>query len=78
MRTLDGDVWKRRGLSLLWGPEALAELAKPEEVASIRNVFQISRSWPDELPSNGGKTLVVAGVEGCLDSLVPEDAEQRI
>jgi hypothetical protein len=78
MRTLDGDVWKRRGLSLLWGPEALAELAKPDEVASIREVFRVSRSWPDELPSNGGKTLVVAGVEGCLDSLTPEDSETWI
>ncbi len=80
MRTLEGDVWKRRGLSLLWGPEALAELAKPEKKASIRDVFYVSRSWPEELfPATVAKTLVVAGVEGCLDSLAHlKDAESWI
>ena len=78
MRTVEGDVWKRVGLSLLWGPEALGEIAKPAEVASIRDLYKHSRGWPENLPSNAGKTLVVAGVEGCLDCLTPEDAEEWI
>ncbi len=78
MRTVEGDVWKRVGLSLLWGPEALGEIAKPAEVASIRDLYKLSRGWPENLPSNVGKTLVVAGVEGCLDCLMPEDAEEWI
>jgi hypothetical protein len=78
MRTIEGDVWKRASLSLLWGPEALSEIATPAEVASIRGLFKFSRAWPEDLPSNGGKTLVVAGVEGCLDCLTPKDAEAWI
>ena len=78
MRTVESDGWKRGGLSLLWGPEALAEIAKPSEVASIRDLFKFSHNWPEDLPSNTGQTLVVAGVEGCLDCLTPEDAAEWI
>lgn len=78
MRTVEGNVWKRGGLSLLWGPEALAEIAKPSEIASIRDLFALARKWPQDLPSNGGQALVVAGVEGCIDSLSPEDAAEWI
>jgi hypothetical protein len=31
--------------------------------------------WPEDLPSNNSNTLVVAGLEGCLDLLRPVDAE---
>ena len=78
MRIVDGDVWKRGGLSLLWGPEALGDIAKPAEVASIRELFMLVRAWPGDLPSNAGQALVVAGVEGCLDCLTPEDAAEWI
>jgi hypothetical protein len=78
MRTVEGDLWKRGGLSLLWDPEALREIAKPAEVASIRDLFKLSRNWPDDLPSNTGQALVIAGVEGCLDCLTPEDAVEWI
>jgi hypothetical protein len=78
MRTVEGNVWKRRGLSLLWGPDALSEIANPAEVASIRGLFMFALAWPADLPSNGGRALVVAGVEGCLDCLTPEDASEWI
>ena len=39
---------------------------------SIRQFFALQGNWPEELPSNGGKTLVVAGLEGCLDLLTPQ------
>lgn len=78
MRAIEGDVWKRGGLTLLWGPEGLGETAMPDDVASIRGLFTLSRKWPKELPSNAGQTLVVAGVEGCLDCLSPEDAAEWI
>lgn len=74
MRIVEGDVWKRRGLTLLWGPDDLSSLAKPVEVKSIRELISFARAWPEELPSNAGQTLVVAGVEGCLDCLSPDDA----
>lgn len=78
MRTVESDAWKRGGLTLLWGADALGQLAKPHEVTSIRGLFSLSRKWPEELPSNGGQTLVVAGVEGCIDCLSPEDAADWI
>lgn len=68
-----GDTWKRRGCSLLWDAGALADVAAPAEVVSIRQFFAIARSWPADLPSAGGAALVVAGVEGCLDVLSGAD-----
>lgn len=75
MRLVQDKSWSHRGLSLLWSPELLSEIAKPEEVLSIRSFFELAREWPEDLPSGGGRTLVVAGVEGCVDVLPPAEAE---
>jgi hypothetical protein len=75
MKTLKGDVWKRRGVSLLWEAEALSALSKPEDVVSIRQFFAMVGNWPNDLPCNDGNTLVVAGLEGCIDLMEPEEAE---
>jgi hypothetical protein len=32
-------------------------------------------NWPNDLPCNSGDTLVVAGLEGCIDLMEPEEAE---
>lgn len=76
MRLVHDKTWSRRGLSLLWGPEALSELAPPQEVIPIRAFFTLVKAWPDELPSADGKTLVVAGMEGVIDTLSQDDAER--
>ena len=65
--------WMRRGLSLLWDADTLSSVVPPGSVVSLREFFAIARSWPDELPGAGGDALVVAGVEGCLDALSPDD-----
>jgi hypothetical protein len=75
MKILHGDVWKRRGISLLWGDNSLSALASPKEVVSIRQFFALVGDWPNDLPCNGGDTLVVAGLEGCIDLMEPEEAE---
>src|SRR5689334_10887121 len=75
MRLVKDSSWCRRGVTLLWGPGSLVEVARPEEVLSIREFFALTRQFPDELPSGGGNSLVVCGVDGCLDALSPEDAE---
>ena len=75
MNLQHGDAWKRRGCSLLWDAGALSEVAVPAEVASIRQFFAMTRSWPEKLPGARGDALVVAGVEGCLDAL--SDADSR-
>lgn len=75
MKILQGDVWKRRGVSLLWDGVALSILAQPQSVLSIRQFFAMVGNWPDDLPCNGGDTLVVAGLEGCIDLMAPTEAE---
>jgi hypothetical protein len=75
MQLLKDQSWTRRGFSLLWDGETLANLAAPSEVVSIRVFFEMARKWPEDLPSNKSSTLIVAGLEGCLDTLTPEDAE---
>jgi len=66
--------WTCRGFSLLWEPTALASIANPEQVVSMRQLFALRNDWPEELPAGGGDALVVAGLEGCLDALEADDA----
>lgn len=75
MKILQGDVWKRRGVSLLWGGDALSILAQPQDIVSIRQFFQMVGNWPDDLPCNGGNTLMVAGLDGCVDLMDPVEGE---
>lgn len=73
-QTLD-TVWQRRGTSWIWDEEARNQVCTASEVWSLRQFLQAVGSWPDDPPSNGNETLVVAGLEGGLDLLTPEDAE---
>lgn len=74
MPPLTNDVWQRRGHSLLWNTQALAALATSPETRTLRQFFALLDAWPDELPANRGRTLIVVGLEGALDSLSPDDA----
>jgi hypothetical protein len=75
MRLVRDTSWRHRGISLLWSPRVLFEITTPNDVLSLRQFFALSQAWPGDLPSGSGDTLVVAGVEGCLDALSPADAE---
>ena len=70
--------WSRRGFALLWCTDTLAAICQPAEVVSLRQFFAMVDGWPEDLPSAGGDTLVVAGLEGCLDALDASDAERWI
>src|ERR1035441_7782818 len=76
MRGVSDQSWSRRGLSLVWGAEILSRIARPHQVVSVRQLFALSRAWPEDLPAVDGNAVVVAGVDGCLDALSPEDAAQ--
>ncbi len=65
MRQLIDTVWQRRGTSWLWDEEALNHVCKASEAWSLRQFVQAVGKWPEQLPSNTGVTLVVAGLEGC-------------
>jgi hypothetical protein len=78
------DVWRRKGHSILWDGEALAGFCQPEQAISIRQFFRLgSAGWPNiDAHLVKGRALVIAGLEGCLDSLDPTAAvdwmEERI
>jgi hypothetical protein len=73
-QTLD-TVWQRKGTSWLWDEEARNLVCNAGEVWSLRQLLLAAGKWPEDLPSNGNNTLVVAGLEGGLDLLNPADAE---
>lgn len=75
MKQLLDSVWQRRGISWIWDTYAFSSVAKASEVFSLRELMRASKNWPDDLPSNSGNTLVVAGLDACLDLLTPNDAD---
>jgi hypothetical protein len=75
MKQLIDTVWKRRGTSWIWDDKALAQVCVANEVWSLRQLLRSVGKWPDDLPSNGNNTVVVAGLDGSLDLLTPGDAE---
>jgi hypothetical protein len=75
MRPLLDTVWQRRGTSWVWDEEARNHICAASEVWSLRQFLRTVGNWPGDLPSNGSKTLVVAGLDGSLDLLMPQDAE---
>ena len=74
MKIHDQRGWTRRGFSLLWEPGTLTEVISPTAVVSMRDLFALRRAWPEALPGSEGNALVVAGLDGCLDSLSEQDA----
>lgn len=76
MRQLLDTVWQRRGISWVWDEEARNQVCLAQEVWSLRQLFRNQAAWPEDLPSNSSQTLVVAGLESCLDLLEPEQAEE--
>lgn len=75
MRQVLDTVWKRRGTSWIWDEEARNQVCAASEVWSLRQLLRAVGRWPDDLPSNDNQTLVVAGLDGSLDLLAPDDAE---
>ncbi len=75
MRQLLDTVWQRQGLSWIWDEDARNQICQASEVWSLRQLLRAQGSWPDDLHSNEGETLVVGGLESCLDLLEPVEAE---
>lgn len=79
MRQVLDTVWQRRGTSWMWDEDARNAVCAAGEIWSLRQFLQSAtpnaQSWPDDLPSNSGRTLVVAGLEGSLDLMAPDEGE---
>jgi len=75
MRQMLDTVWQRRGTSWIWDERARNLICTAATIWSLRQFLQAVGNWPDDLPSNRNQTLVVGGLEGCLDLLTPDEAE---
>ncbi len=75
---INDDLWTRRGITLLWDAEELNKLCQPSQVISLRKFRQLYEAgWPEEqLPLINDVTLIVAGIEACVDALEPEEASE--
>ena len=69
------DLWKRRGISLLWDADSLNEICRSNQVISMRQFRTLfAAGWNDVDDFLVDEvTLVVAGMESCIDSLPPEE-----
>src|ERR1019366_9344767 len=65
MRVVSDQSWSRRGLSLLWGAEALSRIAQPDQVVSVRQLFALSRAWPEDLPAVNGNAQAATSARRC-------------
>jgi hypothetical protein len=75
---LSDDIWMRRGISLLWCPEALSHVCTPQQVVSLRQFLVLhAAGWSgvDAVMVQNGKCLVVAGLESAIDALPPAEAQ---
>ena len=74
--TLEDDIWTRRGVSVLWDADSLADVCTPQQVVSLRRFLQLnSLGWPKEqLPLVHDSVMVVAGLESAMDALPPDEA----
>ena len=75
MRDLSSTTWQRRGSSVIWDRDALGPLLAADCLVSLRQVLGWRDHWPAEPPGNGS-TVLVGGLETCLEVLVPEEAER--
>ena len=78
---LTDDVWKRKGISVLWDVPGLASLGSLHSAISLRELFLWDADgWREDSMharfSGGARRIVVAGLEAALDCLDPEAAEE--
>jgi hypothetical protein len=72
------DIWKRRGISLLWDADALNSVCAPTQVINLRQFLRLHvAGWQgvDDVLVNHDKCLVVSGLESAIDALRPAEAE---
>lgn len=75
MRDIETDRWHRLGSSIVWDSAALAPLLTAGYLLSLREVLSWRKAWPSAPPC-GSATVLVGGLEACLDLLAPVEAEQ--
>ena len=75
MHEFETDRWHRLGSSIVWDSAALAPLLTAGCLVSLREVLIWRKAWPSAPPC-GSDTVLVGGLEACLELLAPVEAEQ--
>ena len=74
---LTDDIWKRRGITVLWCGSTLAELNAASQVVSLREFVKFYEAgWPENMPLVNDSGLYVAGLDVAVDALSPDDARE--
>lgn len=73
---LTDDVWKRRGISILWDGHTLAQFQAASKVISLRRFFELhDADWPeDDIPFINDDAVMVAGLDVLIDAMEPDEA----
>jgi hypothetical protein len=69
-------AWQRNGITLLWNEDELAKVGGVAEACSLHAFMSMRHDWPEDLPSQDGRAVVVAGLDMFLDLMPPDDAMQ--
>jgi len=74
---LTGDIWSRKGISLLWDIKSLSRFASADDILSLRYFLCCyeQEEWPEYLPTKDGKSLIIAGLDNLLNMMDPEEAQ---
>jgi len=74
MREMSSSAWLRRGSSIVFDKHSLGPLITDSCLVSLREALSWMRSWPAQPPSDR-QTVLIGGLETCLEVLSPKDAE---
>lgn len=77
MRDMSASSWLRQGSSIVCDRAKLGPLITSGCLISLREALSWLRAWPNA-PRNNGDTVLVGGLETCLDLLSAQDAEAFI
>jgi hypothetical protein len=75
MHELSSSSWTRRGSSIVFDRDALAPFIAGGSMVPLRDALAWMQKWPTD-PPNNQRTVLVSGLETCIDVVTPEEAEQ--
>ena len=75
MNDMTSSGWQRRGSSVVFHKEMLGPLIAAGCLVSLREALAWMQGWPADPPGNG-ETVLVGGLETCLDVMPTEEADR--
>lgn len=75
MREMSSSSWLRNGSSIVFDKQSLGPLISNGSLVPLRQVLGWTSAWPGN-PPGGVRTVLVSGLETCLEVLTVQEAEQ--